>query len=339
MPRLTRVTVRRDRGAASVWVAVLMIPMLIVAALGVDVGAMHADEQRLQTGADAAALAIAQECAVRSCTTATAAATAQHMASANTPMADSVIGRVDELRPGWVEVSTASQREHWFAPVMGVDETSLGASSAAAWGYPTGGPGVMPFALSWCELVSQAGAGYAPIRDASGRVVGIRIPPDAQRVRILATKSSDTGCTGPSGNVVPGGFGWLDPTDGCGETVTSISTWAPSDPGTAPPNGCSPSDFSRWIGQVIYVPVFDVARGQGNNAAYDIFGYVAFRLEAYHFTGQYDAIGHGCVRDQRCIVGTFLNYADLDSDFDFSVTGPQMGASIVELRLPEQGGS
>jgi hypothetical protein len=335
MQRLTRHRRRSDRGAAAVWVAVLMIPFLMVGALSIDVGAMHADRQRLQIGADAAALAVAQQCATRPCTVASATTTAQQLATANDPMADAAAAQVTELGPGWVEVATSSERDHWFAPVMGVDETDLGATSAAAWGYPTGGPGVMPFALSWCEIVGQAGAGYTPIRDASGRVVGITIPQNASSVRIFATKTSDTGCTGPSGNMVPGGFGWLDPTDGCGETVTSISTWAPSDPGTAPPNGCSPSDFSRWIGEVIYVPVFDVAIGQGNNARYDIFGYVAFRLEAYHFTGQFDATGHGCVQDQRCIVGTFLNFADLDSDFDFSPNGPQMGATIVELRLPE----
>lgn len=341
MPRLTRLRARRrDRGAVSVWVALLMIPFLIVAALGVDVGAMHVDRQRLQTGADAAALAVAQQCAVRSCTTASgasnAAATAQQLASANAPMADGVTARIDDLQPGWVEVTTSSERDHWFAPVMGVDETGLGASSAAAWGYPTGGSAVLPFALSWCELAVQAG--LPPIRDAQNRIVGIQIPEAGKTVTVLATKTSDTGCTGPSGLAVPGGFGWLEPTEGCGSTVTDIDHWAPSDTGNTPPQGCSASMFNQWIGQTVFIPVFDSTNGRGgNNAAYGIFGYVAFRFEGYYFAGQYDDGNRPCNGNERCIRGTFLRYADLDSDFDFSWNGPQMGASIVQLRLPEQG--
>ncbi|GAA2170742.1 hypothetical protein GCM10009846_02200 [Agrococcus versicolor] len=333
MQRLTRHR-RTDRGAASVWVAVLMIPLLVVGALGIDVGAMHADRQRLQIGADAAALAVAQQCAIRSCTVASATTTAQELATANDPMADDATAAIVDLAPGWVEVATSSEREHWFAPVMGIDETELDASSAAAWGYPTGGPGVMPFALSWCELAVQAG--LPPIRNAAGRIVGIQIPQAGVTRTILATKTSDTGCTGPSGNVVPGGFGWLEPTEGCGSTVTDIDSWAPSDPGNSPPNGCSPSDFSQWIGQTIYLPVFDMDNGRGgSNAAYGIFGYVAFRLDAYYFAGQYVTPGRPCSGNQRCIVGTFLRYADLDSEFEFSANGPQMGAAIVQLALPE----
>ncbi|MFM2475417.1 hypothetical protein, partial [Burkholderia cenocepacia] len=147
----------------------------------------------------------------------------------------------------------------------------------------------------------------------------------------------DRACTGPSGNIVPGGFGWLEPTDSCGSTVTDIDNWAPSDPGNSPPHGCSASDFTRWIGQVVYIPVFDVTRGSGQNAEYGIFGYVAFKFENYYFSGQYVTPERPCGGNERCITGRFLRYADLSSDFEFSWNGPQLGATIVQLRLPEEG--
>ncbi|MCH1883728.1 TadE/TadG family type IV pilus assembly protein [Agrococcus sp. ARC_14] len=331
MQRMKRAT--RDRGAVAVWVAILMVPLLIAAALAIDISAAHADRQRLQHGADAAALAVAQQCSVTPCTDATADAVAQELAESNEPLGGAPTANAD-LDAGWVEVQNSSDREYWFAPVLGVDDAAISAASAASWGFPTGGSAVMPFAFSWCELAVQAG--LPPIRNDAGAIVGIQIPEAGVTRTVLASKKADSGCTGPSGNVVPGGFGWLEPTEGCGDTVTDIDSWAPSDPGNAPPNGCSPTDFSKWVGQTILLPVFDVATGNGNNAEYRIFGYIAFRLEAYYFAGQYVTPERPCDGSERCLRGTFLRYADTASDFDHSPTGPQMGASVVELRLPEE---
>jgi Flp pilus assembly protein TadG len=56
-----------ERGAIGVVVALLMIPLMGFAAIAIDVSAMYAERPQLQNGADAAALAIAQDCAVDSC--------------------------------------------------------------------------------------------------------------------------------------------------------------------------------------------------------------------------------------------------------------------------------
>lgn len=331
MQRLKRL--HDDRGAVAVWVGILMVPLLIVAALAIDISAMHADRQRLQHGADAGALAIAQQCSIAPCAETVADEVAQELATANAPSGGAPVAAA-EVDSGWVEVDNASDRDFWFGPVIDQDGVSLEATSAASWGYPTGGIAVIPFAFSWCELAVQAG--FPPIRNSANQVIGIQIPEAGATRTVLASKHSDTGCTGPSGNIVPGGFGWLEPTDSCGDTVTDIDSWAPSDPGNSPPNGCSPSDFSQWIGHTVLLPVFDVAEGTGNNARYGIFGYVAFRLEGYYFAGQYITPDRPCGGNERCIRGTFLRYADLESDFDYSFDGPQMGATIVELRLPEE---
>lgn len=332
MQRLTRQD--RERGAVAIWVAILMVPLMMAAALAIDISAMHTDRQRLQYGADAGALAIAQQCSVAPCAFAAADDVAQRLAEENAPMGTLPHARA-ALSSGWVEVRNESDREFWFANVLGSSGVSISTSSAASWGYPTGGAAVMPFAFSWCELAVQAG--LPVIRNSSGQVSGIQIPEAGVTRTVLASKKSDSGCTGPSGNIVPGGFGWLEPTDGCGDTVTDIESWAPSDPGNSPPHGCSPTDFSKWVGQTILLPVFDVATGNGNNAKYSIFGYVAFRLEAYYFAGQFVTSDRPCSGDERCMRGTFLRYADLESDFEYSAGGPQLGAAVVELRLPRGG--
>ncbi len=332
MQRLNRA--QGDRGAVAVWVGIFMVPLLIVAALAIDASAMFTDRQRLQHGADAGALAIAQQCSVAPCADTLADDVAQQLATANAPAGGAPTAAA-ELDDGWVTVDNSSERDFWFAPVAGEDDVTIAVRSAASWGYPTGGPVVMPFAFSWCELSVQAG--MPAIRDDSGRIIGLDVPEEGVTRTVLAAKTSDSGCTGPSGNVVPGGFGWLEPTDGCGETSTDIDSWAPSDTGNAPPHECSASDFSRWVGQTVMLPVFDVASGVGSNAEYHIFGYVAFRLEGYYFAGQYVTADRPCRGNERCLRGTFLRFADSESDFEYSATGPQLGASVVELRLPEEG--
>ena len=75
---------REDRGAYSVMTAMLLVVMLGAVALAVDVGAMYAERTELQNGADAAALAVAQKCAVSEthCTT-TAVTVADQYADRN----------------------------------------------------------------------------------------------------------------------------------------------------------------------------------------------------------------------------------------------------------------
>ena len=58
---------RDERGAVGVVVALLMVPLIGFAAIAIDVSAMYAERQQLQTGADAGALAIAQDCAPGAC--------------------------------------------------------------------------------------------------------------------------------------------------------------------------------------------------------------------------------------------------------------------------------
>lgn len=327
-----------DRGAAAVWMALLLVPIMIVAALAIDIGAAHADQQRLQVGADAAALAVAQDCARGECTAAVTTASVDSMAAANEPMGGPATGEIVSLDQvaGSVEVRTSSERDHWFAPIIGVDDVALQARSAARWGYPTGGSAVMPIAFSWCELVGQTGVTVQ--RDpVTNEVTGLDIPADMAPVTIFSTKSENSaGCYGPSDLDVPGGFGWLAPTDGCSATLTSIDAWQPTSPGNAPSNSCTTADFQQWIGRTTLLPVYDQSRYSGDNAEYQIFGYIAFQLQDYYFAGTYPSPDgtDPCGGNDRCVVGSFERFVDLDAAFDFSPEGPAMGAAMVALQLP-----
>ncbi|MFH5878250.1 pilus assembly protein TadG-related protein [Arthrobacter sp. NA-172] len=74
-----------EHGAVAVLIALLMVVLLVFAALAIDVGSMYAEKAQLQNGADAAVLAIAQDCAKNGLVTcqANAPAKAQSLAAAN----------------------------------------------------------------------------------------------------------------------------------------------------------------------------------------------------------------------------------------------------------------
>ena len=70
MQRLTSRARRRlegERGASAVVLALLLVPMLGFAAIAVDIGALYAERARLQVAADAAAIAVAQDCSRGNC--------------------------------------------------------------------------------------------------------------------------------------------------------------------------------------------------------------------------------------------------------------------------------
>ena len=125
--------IRDERGAVGVVVALLMVPLIGFAAIAIDVSAMYAERQQLQTGADAGALAIAQDCGRGAC--GSTGQTAQTFATSNLNKASST-ATVTSLTASQVTVRNAGVKQHWFAPVLGVNSSTITASATAAWGSP-----------------------------------------------------------------------------------------------------------------------------------------------------------------------------------------------------------
>ena len=135
---------RDERGAVSVVAALLMVPLVGFAAISVDVAGMYSERQQLQTGADAGALAIAQDCGRGVC--GTTGQTAQTFATSNLPKASS-IATVTLLTTSKVTVQNDSIKQHSFARVLGVDSSPISVSATVAWGSPTGGTAMLPLAF------------------------------------------------------------------------------------------------------------------------------------------------------------------------------------------------
>ncbi|MGY2084379.1 pilus assembly protein TadG-related protein [Blastococcus sp. SYSU DS0539] len=316
MQRLTfRRRLRRDEhGASAVLLALLLVPMLGFAAIAVDVGALYAERARLQVAADAAALAVAQDCARGNC--GDMLTTAQSLVVANA--GEATAGQpVLSSNPTSVTVAGSTPKEHWFAPVIGHDATEVAATATVAWGAPDRGTAVLPLTFSWCEFLQQTGGGE---------------PSSEIEHTIHFTKSSNTvGCTGPSNLVVPGGFAYLDTPPAECEAASARNERSYSSTGNTPPSTCTPAYLNSWVGHTVLLPLFDSSGDSGTNAWYHVFGYAAFHITGFHFGGQFSTDAKPCKGDDRCVSGYFTEFVDLDDAFSYSPDAPQLGASILRL--------
>ncbi|MGZ4669430.1 MAG: pilus assembly protein TadG-related protein [Blastococcus sp.] len=317
MQRLTslfRGRLREERGATAVIFALLLVPMLGFAAVSVDVGKLYAERARLQVAADAAAIAVAQDCARGNC--GDMLATAQGLITANDGSGTASQPTLSTVSLS-VTVTGATPVKHWFAPVLGFDSTAVSATATVGWGGPSGGTAVLPLTFSWCEFAQQTGGGM----------------PSGTTVRtIYFTKTSQTvGCTGPSNNIVPGGFAYLDTDPAKCTATTGLGGHWSSKTGNSAPSSCAPTDFSKWVGQTVLLPLFDDSGMSGTNAWYRIYGYAAFRLTGYALGGQFATSPKPCTGNDRCVSGYFMRFVELSDAWTYSPTAPQLGSDILRL--------
>jgi Flp pilus assembly protein TadG len=315
MQRLTfRRRLEHERGATAVVFALLLVPMLGFAAIAVDVGALYAERARLQVAADAAAIAVAQDCSRGNC--GDMLATAQGLITANDGEGTAA-HPVLSSDPLSVTVVGSTPKEHWFAPVLGHDSTSVSATATVGWGGPSAGTAVLPLTFSWCEFAQQTGGGLP-----SGKTV---------RTIYFTKTSNTTGCTGPSNNVVPGGFAYLDTDPGVCAATTGLGGQWYSKTGNSVPSACTTADFSEWVGRTVLLPLFEKSGATGNNAWYGVYGYAAFKLTGYSLGGQYNTAPKPCSGNERCVSGYFTRFVELSDAWNYSPDAPQLGSSILRL--------
>jgi Flp pilus assembly protein TadG len=321
MQRLTSALRRRldgERGATAVILSLLLVPMLGFTAIAVDIGALYAERARLQTAADAAALAVAQDCARGNCGDMLATAQALIVANDGEGSASYPVLTNDPLS---VTVQGNKPQEHWFAPVIGLDSTAVSATATVGWGGPSGGTSVLPLTFSWCSFKAQTNGGL----------------PSTTTPQTIMFSKSDSGstCFGPSGNEVPGGFGFVTPDAGTCQATHSIDQTLPSDTGVSMPGSCSKADFDRWLNQTVLLPLFDESGGTGTGAWYRVYGYAAFKLTGYAFNGSTKSgnkvCGPGTNSSDRCVTGYFTRFVELSDAWNYSPDAPQLGASILRL--------
>ena len=310
-----------ERGATAVFVGISIIGLLAMVAFAFDYGRIYIERRELQSGADAAALAIAGDCAAGLCVAGyDEFAVAEQYANLNAPDGVTEVRDVDlDLSNNSVTVVLGSEDlegnkevQMVFAPVIGIDEFGVGARAVAAWG-PPGSAHTVPLIFSECEWDHFGVPGMVPggfLHDKADIPFTGGYPHSPVKIYFHGQQSPDCHSSS-SGQDLPGGFGWLD-TDGneCA-AATVVGAMSTADPGSSPSNGCDPQDLADMMGTVQVIPYFDISTGNGNNASYRVYGYGALYITGYYFAGQYKAKSlvtnsYPCSGSSRCLEGYFL---------------------------------
>ena len=329
----------RERGAVAVVAALLLVVLLAAGALAVDGGMLYAKRAQLQTGADAAALAVGQKCAASltdpQCSSTSTLATSlsqsnMYQAQAGiasltvNTTAQTVTAATQPLQPGMQAGSVSL----FLAQTLGIASATLGATATAAWGSPSKGIAPFPLAFSVCQVQGMINGAY-------------------QLLESHGSGANPSCNYGPSGQVVPGGFGWLLQDSGqCGATINIATSEGGSDPGNNPPQNCT-TILQNWMnslqaGQrvVVLLPVFTAVTGTGSGSIYTLAGFAAYNVIGWNFGGSspnnYNnqnpngSSALACTGNCRGIIGQFITYVDLESVYQL---GPStsFGATIVKL--------
>jgi hypothetical protein len=367
MRRLSRMVHRPDmddRGAVTATLAILLGTgvLLGMAAVVVDVGRLYAEREQLQTGADAAAWAVAETCVLLPERCGDQGLTPGRYADANAADGAAGIAGICGRGPGlpvcpdqptnrtaclgtppalgnYAEVHTRTlQRDGGtllpptFARAFTGDDagTSVGACSRVAWGAPRQAAG-MAVTFSTCEwdAVTDGGTTLWPTPS-----IGVP-PPSAERVIYL--KGSDGAATcpaGPSGWDRPGGFGWLDDGTGTCTTTVDIDGSFGGNTGNSVSQPCRTAlAASRSRRAVALIPIYDGVTGNGSHTVYHLAGFASFVLTGYHQSGfsapSWLTGGHSCSGSQRCLYGYFTR--GLVPTTGVVIGGPDLGVSVVNL--------
>jgi hypothetical protein len=321
--------IRDDRGASIVFVALLAVAIIGLVGLAIDVGAMYAERRELGRGADAAALAIAEECALdgTDCSQSGAWAMADRYADDNADDGTATIHDLDlDLVEQRVQVTTRAVDSDgtdgfrlFFMRALGFDRVSIGADATAVWGYPSAGT-ALPLIISDCEYLRHA----PDTDDAVTVTIFFHDGPGSDDCAAQAGQDTD------GDDRLPGGFGWLLTGGDCSAEV-SDEDWVTEDPGASPSRGCGPAELEALIlDRTVAFPYFDDVRGLGSNGTYRISGVGAFHVTGYNFGGQYKAPDPStapCSGADRCIAGYFTS----DVVYDGTIGGEDRGIVVVKL--------
>lgn len=348
----------RDRGAVLALVVLITTTLIGAGALVIDVGAMYYEKRQLQNGADAAALAVAQDCAAGNCLDedATASMAATLNAKDATSLVEVVCGSAQRegLRPctgtdalsseqldrlqgvrGWVKVRTrtlttdgGAEIRFLLAPIMNAAAgATLRATAIAAWGYATS-MRVLPLTMHECTW-EQALAAVGATPENPENLVN-------QLLTLSATSNVNgflNNCEGnPNGN-----WGWLSGLQ-CGDFISRLD-WISGSPGFDAPN-CD------WLDQEVALPIYRCAARvvdgpctaeRNGSVEYYIVGFIGFRVTGLKLApnrtsgnqADLDASGSCSRPNDRCVVGRFTRV--LQNGDILSGGGTGSGAVVIQM--------
>jgi hypothetical protein len=301
--------------------AAFTVVIVGVAALVIDVGALHDEKRQLQNGADAAALGVAQligqTCATGApaCVASTLMTRAQELANGN---AKDTAAAVDSVTPDYgartVTVRTSTKDgsggtilPYEFARVLtGVNGKTVKAAATASWAGLRRAA-VIPLTISKCEFTTATN---------NNTVFNV------QQTILFHTRAVPCG----GGPDLPGGFGWLmdnndTNNDDCNVTPT-VGDFVNEDTGVVgTPHSC---DMATLLDKDVLLATYDSLTGSGTNGRYHIYGFGEFHITGYRFSTSNRGGVIPCASPNTCIAGYFIRFVPVGE-----LGGPTLGNRVA----------
>lgn len=300
---------KSEKGVVMVIAALLLVTLLVITALVVDVGQLYTAQARLQTAADAAALAGANTLFT---TKSTAQATADAKTYVSSNLSDAYnYSDVSDIPNGTFTVNLNQNVKFYFAPVIGISESTVRASATATASTVVATNNVVPWGVEQQVFVYgqeyqlKYGAGDKP----------------AQGGNYGALALGGNGASRYRDNIKFGYTGQIHIDDTL--TTEPGNMAGPTDQGVTYrkslcTHGCS---FSTQIEancpRVVVTPVIDKIPDGGRGTT-KVVGFAAFFLE-----GDQDSASKG----QKDVIGRFLRWAAPGE------TGTGSDFGLVSVRL------
>jgi Flp pilus assembly protein TadG len=351
-----------ERGVVAVLVGMLIGTVLLgLGALVIDVGQLYQERAQLQSGADAAANAVAKSCVDGTCTSSGALSTALTYAGENTKSGVAGVSQVcgsgalgacpastgaltdcpsaPAAGTNYVDVYTSTKTSGGgtvIAPVFAKEllgngsytGTTVKACAQAEWGGPAAAQ-VTSFAISACEWAAATSTGtvYAPPPPYPPNSL-----PSPSLDRVLnQTAGGGGGCPyAPTGDGA-GGFGWATDSSGNCTLVVSSGTFT-GKPGASAPKACQTALTADQAGKtLIYLPVYTSVSLNGANGVYTLQGFAAFVVTGYNLpsisaSDWLNPANSSC--SSPCIDGYFTQGI---VPYTGSLSGTYLGAAIIRL--------
>ncbi|WP_461187353.1 pilus assembly protein TadG-related protein [Arthrobacter sp. Z4-13] len=345
-----------EHGAAGVLVAVVMLVLIGAGALAVDVGQIYAERAQLQNAADSGALAVVEACYETPCSQDDAETIAESLANANSDDGQSNVAEVDLSVADQVTVRTTTQSgsnsflTKMFASALDAPAVTVGAHATASFLYPPTGVSILPLVFATCEfmddgephkILTHAGAagGPGPGKDGDkGKDKGEKAGGDESGPK----NPADCNSTNPSGQIVPGGFAWLNPNrDVDCEVHATVGEWSDGSEGLAIPTECkdlfdpgaTPSLKDRTVALPVYAYTCEgMAKCTGSHTEYMIEKWAGFKIERWNFPGHsYDPSPSVFAGGETGLYGTFVGYAADPSLFTGGSSTPNGNVVVIDL--------
>jgi hypothetical protein len=249
--------------------AIGMVAICGVAGFSIDVASWYQTHRKVQSVADASALAAVKNLPGQQ---SQATSDANTYAGKNSGTLSTITYSTKYMSGDTVTVTASATAPSYFLKVLGINSANVSATSTATAENLSTANGAMPFGVNKSQ--AQLSGSGCPCYGVSTQLTVGQVGPGGFG---LVNIDGSSGPQNPSTIA-----GWI--TNGCScSTVTP--KWLYGSPGARFNSSAVQNAMSRTIGKTMLFPVYDSTQGNGANLQYHVIGWSAFTITSYSLRG------------------------------------------------------